>query len=60
VTQRLGFLAHELRNSLQTATMAFTALESGKLSILAKEVEGKVQKGLGDAKETLKDSGRKA
>ena len=33
VTQRLGFLAHELRNSLQTATMAFTALESGKLSI---------------------------
>jgi signal transduction histidine kinase len=33
VTQKLGFLAHELRNSLQTATMAFTALESGKLSI---------------------------
>jgi hypothetical protein len=33
VTQKLGFLAHELRNSLQTATMAFTALESGRLSI---------------------------
>jgi signal transduction histidine kinase len=33
VTQKLGFLAHELRNSLQTATMAFTALESGKLAI---------------------------
>jgi signal transduction histidine kinase len=33
VTHQLGFLAHELRNSLQTATMAFTALESGKLSI---------------------------
>ena len=33
LTQKLGFLAHELRNSLQTATMAFTALESGKLSI---------------------------
>ncbi len=33
VTQALGVLAHELRNSLQTATMAFTALESGKLSI---------------------------
>jgi len=33
VTQKLGYLAHELRNSLQTATMAFTALESGKLSI---------------------------
>jgi signal transduction histidine kinase len=33
VTQALGMLAHELRNSLQTATMAFTALESGMLSI---------------------------
>jgi signal transduction histidine kinase len=33
VTQKLGSLAHELRNSLQTATMAFTALESGQLSI---------------------------
>ena len=33
LTEKLGFLAHELRNSLQTATMAFTALESGKLSI---------------------------
>lgn len=33
VTEALGVLAHELRNSLQTATMAFTALESGKLSI---------------------------
>ena len=33
LTQKLGFLAHELRNPLQTATMAFTALESGKLSI---------------------------
>jgi signal transduction histidine kinase len=33
VTHKLGFLAHELRNSLQTATMAFTALESGRLSI---------------------------
>ena len=33
VAHKLGFLAHELRNSLQTATMAFTALESGKLSI---------------------------
>ena len=33
MTQALGVLAHELRNSLQAATMAFTALESGKLSI---------------------------
>lgn len=31
--QRLGFLVHELRNYLQTATLAFTALESGKLAI---------------------------
>ena len=33
VTQALGILAHELRNSLQTATLAFTAIESGRLSI---------------------------
>jgi signal transduction histidine kinase len=33
VTEALGILAHELRNSLQTATMAFTAIESGRLSI---------------------------
>lgn len=31
--ERLGFLVHELRNYLQTATLAFTALESGKLAI---------------------------
>jgi signal transduction histidine kinase len=30
---RLGALAHELRNFLQTAMMAFTALESGKVPI---------------------------
>ena len=30
---RLGILAHELRNFLMTATMAFTALESGKVPI---------------------------
>jgi signal transduction histidine kinase len=30
---RLGSLVHELRNFLQTATMAFTALESGKVPI---------------------------
>jgi signal transduction histidine kinase len=30
---RLGTLVHELRNFLQTATMAFTALESGKVPI---------------------------
>jgi len=33
VARRLGFLAHELRNSLHTATLAFTALETGKLAI---------------------------
>ena len=32
-TERLGFLVHELRNSLQTATLAFTALQSGQLPI---------------------------
>ena len=31
--ERLGVLVHELRNALQTATMAFTALESGKVPI---------------------------
>jgi signal transduction histidine kinase len=31
--ERLGQLAHELRNSLNSATLAFTALESGKLAI---------------------------
>ena len=33
VTQTLGILAHELRDSLQTATLAFMAIESGRLSI---------------------------
>ena len=31
--QRLGFLVHELRNHLQTATLAFSALEAGKLAV---------------------------
>jgi signal transduction histidine kinase len=31
--ERLGFLVHELRNYLHTATLAFSALEAGKLSI---------------------------
>jgi len=31
--QRLGFLVHEMRNYLQTATMAYSALESGNLTI---------------------------
>ena len=31
--ERLGVLVHELRNSLQTAMLAFQALESGKLAI---------------------------
>ena len=31
--ERLGILVHELRNFLQTATMAFTALESGTVPI---------------------------
>jgi signal transduction histidine kinase len=31
--QRLGFLVHELRNYLHTATLGFSALEAGKLAI---------------------------
>lgn len=31
--ERLGFLAHELRNLLQTATLAFTAAKTGNLSL---------------------------
>ncbi|CAE6856723.1 Sensor protein KdpD [Paraburkholderia nemoris] len=31
--QRLGFFAHELRNFLQTATLAFTAAKTGNLSL---------------------------
>ncbi len=31
--ERLGFLVHELRNHLVTATLAFSALEAGKLAI---------------------------
>ena len=31
--ERLGFFAHELRNSLHTATLALAALESGQLPI---------------------------
>jgi signal transduction histidine kinase len=31
--ERLGFLVHELRNSLQTASLALTALETGQLPV---------------------------
>jgi signal transduction histidine kinase len=31
--QRIGFLVHELRNSLQTATLALAALETGQLPV---------------------------
>jgi len=31
--ERLGFLAHELRNHLQAAKLAFTALESGRIPV---------------------------
>jgi signal transduction histidine kinase len=31
--QRLGFFAHELRNFLQTSTLAFTAAKTGNLSL---------------------------
>jgi hypothetical protein len=31
--ERLGMLVHELRNHLHTATLAFAALESGRIPI---------------------------
>ncbi|CAN7486849.1 HAMP domain-containing sensor histidine kinase [Caballeronia sp. LjRoot29] len=33
MNERLGFLAHELRNFLQTATLAFTAAKAGNLNL---------------------------
>jgi hypothetical protein len=33
VTERVGFMVHELRNALHTATLACTALEAGGLSV---------------------------
>ena len=33
VEERIGFLAHELRNSLSSATLAFTALEAGAIPV---------------------------
>ena len=33
VTERLGVLAHELRNHLQTATLAFSALKAGTVGL---------------------------
>jgi signal transduction histidine kinase len=58
--ERLGFLVHELRNLLQTATMAFTALELGKVPIggatgaLLKRslgaLSGLLERSLGDVK----------
>lgn len=33
LNERLGFLMHELRNSLSAATMAMTAMETGMLSV---------------------------
>jgi hypothetical protein len=33
INERLGFFAHELRNFLQTATLAFTAAKTGNLNL---------------------------
>lgn len=33
LTERLGFLAHELRNLIQTATLAVTAMKSGNVGL---------------------------
>src|SRR5690606_28689568 len=33
ITERLGCLAHELRNDLTTATLAFGLIQSGKVAV---------------------------
>src|SRR5690348_17095341 len=33
LNERLGFLAHELRNHIHTATLAFTAIKGGKVGV---------------------------
>jgi signal transduction histidine kinase len=33
LNERLGFLAHELRNHIHTATLAFTAIKAGKVGV---------------------------
>jgi signal transduction histidine kinase len=33
LNERLGFLAHELRNQIHTATLAFTAIKGGKVGV---------------------------
>jgi signal transduction histidine kinase len=35
MTQRLGFLAHELRHQMQTATLAFAAIKAGNVGLAA-------------------------
>lgn len=61
--ERLGFLVHELRNSLQTASLALTALESGQLpiagatgAVLRRSLEGLttlVNRALEDVRKTV-------
>ena len=53
--QRLGFLVHELRNSLQTATAAFSALEAGRLAI-GGSTSGLVKRSLASMGDLLTDS----
>ena len=53
--QRLGFIVHELRNYLQTATLAFSALEAGKLAI-GGSTAGLVKRSLDSLASLLTDS----
>ena len=38
-TRRLGFFAHELRNHLNTATLAFQAVKSGRVGVTGSTIE---------------------
>jgi uncharacterized protein YjbJ (UPF0337 family) len=52
--------AKEAAGKVQEKTGALVGSKSQEAKGMAKEVAGKAQKGVGDAKESLKDSGRKA
>lgn len=50
----------EAAGKVQEKAGEFVGSKSQKAKGLTKEVEGKAQKGVGDAKEALKDAGRRA
>jgi signal transduction histidine kinase len=53
--ERLGFFAHELRNFLQTATLAFTAAKAGNLS-LSGATGSVLERSLDDLRELISHS----